>query len=62
MCNALRADIERFGQVSVSDYYDYINVEWDYTKQTYGWVDLHSARVIGTRGGFTISFPPADVL
>lgn len=60
--NTLKEDIARFGQVAVSDYYDYINVDWDYTKQTYGWVDLHTAKVIPTRGGYTISFPPADVL
>jgi len=63
--NTLRENAERFGSVSVADYYDAIGVDSSYTDNSYGWdaagIVGHTT-IIGTRGGYIIKFPPVMVL
>lgn len=59
----MRDIIERYGMVSVADFYDLISQRHDYTDNKYGWRDLKSAQVDRTRDNdFIISFPRIIVL
>lgn len=51
--------MDRYGIVSVGDYYDLVGIESDYTNEKYGWTDIRSARVIRVRDGYTIKLPRA---
>ena len=53
---------ERYGSVSIADYYDLVGVDSTYTQGKYGWSDLSRARVITNRHGFTIAFPPVELI
>lgn len=49
--------IERYGVVSVGDYYDLVGIAGDYTDHKYGWADLRNAQVMRVRDGFLIKLP-----
>ena len=53
----LKEAVERYGMVSVVDFYDCISQPSKYTDQKYGWRDLSSATVIRVNGGYSIQFP-----
>ena len=53
----LREEIDRYGVVSVADFYDNISVKHNYTDTRYGWRDLRQAEVIRNRDGYSIRFP-----
>lgn len=56
---------DRYGIVSVADYYDLIKAESKFTDNSYGWRHdaIASARIVPARGGgYIIKFPPVDVL
>lgn len=53
---------ERYGSVSIADYYDLVGVDSTYTQGKYGWSDLSRARIITNRHGFTIAFPPVELI
>lgn len=53
----LREEVERYGMVSVADFYDMISQKHNYTDQKYGWRDLRDAEVIRVRDGYSIKFP-----
>lgn len=54
---AMNGSIERYGMVSVGDFYDMISQKCSYTDQKYGWKDLSGAEVVRVRDGFSIRFP-----
>lgn len=55
-----------YGQISVSDYYDLIGVETEFTDNDWGWLaeDLELAVIKPSRGarGFIVSLPPVTKL
>lgn len=55
---------DRFGMVSVADYYDLIKVESNYTDNNYGWKHdaITAARIVPLRGEYVIKFPPVELL
>lgn len=53
----LKEAVERYGMVSVGDFYDCISQPSKYTDQKYGWRDLSTAQIVRTSGGFSIQFP-----
>jgi hypothetical protein len=55
---------DRYGIVSVADYYDLIKVTSNFTDNSYGWRHdtISTARIVPVRGGYIIKFPPVEVL
>jgi hypothetical protein len=55
---------DRYGLVSVADYYDLIKVTSNFTDNSYGWRHdaISTARIVPVRGGYIIKFPPVEVL
>lgn len=50
--------LNRYGTVTVGDFYDIIGQHGTYTDQKYGWRDLSAATVVrSSGGGFAIDFP-----
>lgn len=62
--NILIGDISRFGQVSVADYKDLLDIPTEFTDHGYGWTDLSMARVVQNFGGrgFSITLPPVEII
>lgn len=56
---ALRDALNRYGVVSVADYYDTFGGAHDFTANKYGWRDLSTADVISVRGRYSITLPRA---
>lgn len=56
--NTLKEQIHRYDAVSISEYNDLIGQDSSYTENQYGWRDLTGARIVPSRGGFVIKFPP----
>lgn len=48
---------ERYGMVSVADFYDTINEKHSFTDNKWGWTDLSNVEVVRNRDGFSINFP-----
>lgn len=55
---------DRYGVVSIADYYDLIGVDARHTDHNYGWTieTITRATIVATRGGFLIKFPPVEVI
>lgn len=55
---------DRYGTVSLADYYDLIGVTSNYTDNNYGWsLDAIShSSIRPVRGGHVIKFPPVEVI
>lgn len=55
---------DRYGLVSVADYYDLIKAASNFTDNSYGWRhdSISGARILPVRGGYVIKFPPVEVL
>ena len=53
----LREILNRYGVVSVSEFYELIDKSCDFTVNKYGWRDLSNASVIRKGSGYCISFP-----
>lgn len=52
--------IDRYGTVSVADYYELIGIRGNYTDNNYGWTNIRSATVVRARdGGYVIKLPRA---
>ena len=49
--------VQRYGMVSVADFYDMIGQKGNYTDNNYGWKDLTLARVDRAIEGYRIIFP-----
>lgn len=55
---------DNYDTVSVADYYDLIGVPSQYTDNNYGWTidTIGRATIVPVRGGYTIKFPPVEVI
>jgi hypothetical protein len=47
-----------YGEATVRAFYEFSNIEADYTDDKYGWTNLRDAYVDRTRNGHVIVFPP----
>lgn len=55
--------IDRYDEVSISDFKDAIGVTSEYTDENWGWTNLRSASIRAVRGGFVIHLPsPTSLL
>lgn len=59
---SLRDQIDRYGMVSVADFYDMVGQSAPYTANKYGWRDLKDVGIDRVRDGYSISFPKATPL
>lgn len=55
---------DRYDSVSVADYYDLIGIPTQFTHNNYGWSfdAINRASIVPVRGGYTIKFPPTEVI
>lgn len=51
--------IEEFEMVSVSDLYELVGIDGDWTDNKYGWTDLSDASVTRVRDGYMLDLPRA---
>ena len=59
----MEREIDIFGYVTISDYYQIVEVKADYTDETYGWTDLSGVVYQSlSGGGVIIEFPPTDLV
>lgn len=54
--------IEEYDQVSVADFYDFVDLDSNYTDRNWGWDNLRDAYVERVRNGYIIVFPRTVVL
>lgn len=59
---SLRDQIDRYGVVSVADFYDMVGQSAPYTANKYGWRDLRDVGIDRVRDGYSINFPKATAL
>lgn len=59
---SLKDQIQRYGMVSVADFYDMIGQSSPFTANKYGWRDLNDATIERVRDGYSITFPKATPL
>lgn len=51
--------VDKYGTISVADFYELVGVSGNYTDNKYGWTNIRDAKVIRTRDGFIIKLPRA---
>ena len=51
--------VEKYGMVSVADFYELVGQRFAFTDQKYGWRDLRTAEIVRGISGFYIIFPKA---
>lgn len=51
--------IDIYKVVSVADLYDLVGVDFAYTDNKYGWMNLRNAEVVRVRDGYTLKLPKA---
>jgi len=56
---SLRDQIDKYGMVSVADFYDMVGQSAPYTANKYGWRDLKDVGIGRVRDGYSIDFPKA---
>lgn len=55
--------LERYDEVSVSEFYELVGVSGDFPDRRYGWTDLRGSRVSRANGGgYVLDLPPTEVL
>lgn len=54
--------MEKYGQVTVSDLYDLVGITSAYTDNKWGWIDLQGTDIRRTRDGYLLKLPPPDSL
>ena len=54
--------LDKYGQVSIGDLYDLVEITGSFTDYKYGWTDLRTADVQKTRDGYLLKFPRAIAL
>lgn len=54
--------IDEYGQVSIGDLYDLVDITGNFTDYKYGWTDLRTADAIRTRDGYLLKLPRAIAL
>lgn len=51
--------LDKYGVVSVADFYDLVGIAGRYTDNKYGWTNLQNASVVRVRDGYVIKLPRA---
>ena len=51
-----------YGQATVSDLYELVDIESSFTDEKYGWTDLRGAGVTRVRGGYLLDLPKPKLL
>ncbi|MFU8786312.1 MAG: hypothetical protein ACNA7U_03615 [Candidatus Izemoplasmataceae bacterium] len=59
---SLREQLNKYGMVSVGDFYDSIGQSAPYTANNFGWRDLDDVGIDRVRNGYSINFPKATPL
>lgn len=61
---SLQEIAEKYGSVTVADYYDFIGITTEYTDNNYGWTaeDMARVHILTTRGGYILNLPKARSL
>ena len=54
--------IDQYGQVSIGDLYDLVDITGSFTDYKYGWTDLRTADAVRTRDGYLLKLPRAIAL
>ncbi len=54
--------IDKYGMVSVAEFYELCGVSGNYTDQKYGWTDIRGASIHRVRGGYLVKLPPPEPL
>lgn len=54
--------IERYGEVTVSDYYEMVGVSSSYTDRYYGWRSVENFDIVNVRDGYVIRMSKAVML
>lgn len=62
--NSLVEYADKYATVSVADYYDLIDIKTNYKDSNYGWSFevIKTSSIVPSRGGYSIKFPPVEVL
>lgn len=58
----LNEQVDKYGMVSVADFYDMVGQSAPYTANKYGWRDLRDVGIDRVRDGYSINFPKASPL
>lgn len=58
----MKESIQRYGSVSVADFYDLIGQRSVFTDNKYGWYDLNMCDIIRDGSGYSIRFPRVQTL
>lgn len=53
----MKENVERYGMVSVADFYDMVGAKHAFTDNKYGWKSLEDVSVVRDRDGYSIQFP-----
>lgn len=54
--------IRTYGQVSVSDFYDYVGITPEWTDEEWGWTNLRGTNVRPVRNGYILTLPRTERL
>lgn len=57
--DCLQEALDRYGQVTVADFYDAAGQSCEFTDHDYGWINLSTAYIDRTRDGYVIKLPRA---
>lgn len=60
--NEMDETLEKYGRVTVADYYDICGYIAGYGEDKYGWTDLRGMRIVASRDGWYVELPPAEML
>ena len=54
--------IEKYGQATVLDLYDLVDIDGDFTDDKWGWTQIRTAGVIAVRDGYLLDLPRTESL
>lgn len=54
--------VEEYDEVTVADFYDFVDIEPNYTDRNWGWTNLRGTAVVRVPSGYIIDFPRTEVL
>lgn len=54
--------LDKYGTVSVAEFYELCGISGEYTDQKYGWTDIYGASIHHVRGGYLIKLPRPELL
>lgn len=60
--SALASLIDRYGQASVLDLYELVNIEPSFTDDKWGWTQMRTAAILPVRGGYLLDLPRPEAL